>query len=514
MKKIILLFSLFFIHYGLLSQEGELDISFNGNGKFIHEDRNGHEQIFGVALQGDGKILIVGPSGNSGWSKTYIFRLDVNGNPDPKFGNQGQVITDLGKDYTYSMAVAVQADGKILVAGNAEEDDDVGVGLQRLLTDGTPDYSFGDSSVAFFPVEGTSQYFNYVGVQPSGKIIVGGRYSDNGIRPALIRFNSNGIPDYTFGDSAIAEIVNPTSSIYAFKYVMKTTGEVVGVGETYVNSKQTFALVQFTEDGQPDPSFGSNGVLIVNFTEKAAARGVAVQADGKIVAVGYVEDGNGADNFALARVFPDGTLDQSFGVNGKASAALLNDDADASAVAILGDGKIIVAGTVDGIWNRDFAVARFSSIGKLDKSFSLDGYSTKNMGTGNDYVHNAVLQPNGRLVVVGSSYNTYSSGSSSSTYDFAAARFLGGENTFEEAENELSEISIYPNPASSILNIEMEDQFSNYEVELVDVTGKVFMQLSINGSGVLDVSALNSGLYLLKVYENGVPRGSRKVMVK
>ncbi|AEV31092.1 hypothetical protein Oweho_0068 [Owenweeksia hongkongensis DSM 17368] len=514
MKKITIVFCLVIMHFSLLSQEGELDISFNGNGKFIHEDKSSDEQIFGVALQGDGKILIVGPSGNSGKSETYIFRLDNNGNPDPKFGSQGQVITDFGTDYTYGAAVAAQGDGKILIAGYAEEGDDNGVGLQRLMTDGTPDYSFGDSSIVFFPMDGFSHNFNYVGVQANGKIIVGGRYSDGGNRPVLLRFQSNGMPDYNFGDSAVAVIINPTSTIYAYKYVMKPTGEIVGVGETYVNSQQTFALVQFTTNGQPDVSFGSNGVLIINFTEKASARGVAVQADGKIVAVGYVEDGNSHDNFALARVFPDGTLDQNFGVNGKTSAALLNDDADASAVAILGDGKIIVAGTVDGIWNRDFAVARFSSTGKLDKSFSLDGYSTKNMGTGNDYVHNAVLQPNGRLVVVGSSYNTYNSGSSSSSYDFAAARFLAGENTFSEFENDLTEISVYPNPASSVLNIEMEDQFGDYELELVDVTGKICNQMSLIGSGTMEVSTLNSGLYILRVYKNGIPRGSRKVMVE
>lgn len=514
MKKITILFSLLFVHYALLSQEGELDISFNGDGKFIHEDKGSDEEAYGVALQGDGKILFVGPSGGSGWSETSVFRLDVNGNPDPKFGSQGQVITDFGLDNVYGRSVAVQADGKILVAGYAENGDDNGVGIQRLLDNGTPDFSFGDSSVVFFPMDGFSHYFNYVGVQPSGKIIVGGRYSDNGNRPVLLRFNSNGMPDYGFGDSAVAVIVNPTSTIYINKYVMKTTGEIVGVGETYINSQLTFALVQFTEDGLPDSKFGSQGVLIVNFTERASAKGVAVQADGKVVAAGSVEDGNGTDNFALVRVLPDGILDQTFGVNGKASAALLNDDATASAVAILGDGKIIIAGTAEGIWHRDFAVARFSTIGKLDKSFSLDGYSTKNMGTGDDYVHNAVLQPNGRFVVAGASNNTYSSGSSSSSYDFAVARFLGGENTFGEFENDLGEISVYPNPASSVLNIEMEDQFTDYDLVLVDVTGKVFAQESRRGSAILDVSVLNSGLYILKVYENGNLRGSRKVMVE
>jgi len=496
----------------VLAQDGALDISFNGDGKFIHENKNTDERALDVALQDDGKILMIGPASYSGWDETQVIRLDMNGNPDPKFGNQGVVETNLGGTQSEGTCLAVQADGKIIIAGTTEYHDDRGFGVRRLMDNGQPDLGFGDTSYVFvdFPNNGLSTH--YVGTQSGGKIVVAGQAYSGAGKITIARLMANGTPDYSFGDSAISSLTLQ-SSITPTKFIMKPNGGLLVAGYTYINSQRSFAIVQTTANGELDANFGSNGLIITSFSDDALAGGVALQADGKIVIGGHTEVNN-KDHFAVVRLMSDGTLDQGFGVNGKVTAQIMDGDAYGRAVAILGDGKILLAGDAWGIWNRDFAVARFTTNGKLDNSFSLDGFTTKNLGNGNDYVHDAVLQPNGRLVAVGTTYFQYNGSSGTSSYDFAAARFLGGESTFGEFENSLTNISVYPNPANSVLNIEMEDPFLNYELELVDVTGKVFGRLAITGSGRLDVSGLNRGLYILRVYENGIPRGSRKVMVE
>lgn len=511
MKNIYIL-SLLLLPFMVLSQEGELDISFNGDGKFIHENKNKAEQAYDVQLQADGKILMIGPSAQSSWDKTWIMRLDIYGNPDPKFGNQGLVEMEMGGTQSIGTALAVQGDGKIIVGGTSEYSDDRGFSARRLMDNGQPDLSFGDSSYVFLPFSNFSHLTQFVGIQGDGKIILGAQVYTNTLGIALARLMPDGSPDYSFGDSAVTVLSLP-SSVTCNQFTMKQDGGIIAVGYTYSNSQQAFALVQTNADGQLDASFGSNGLIVISFSDDAEAEAVAVQADGKVVAAGNTNV-NGLSNFAVIRLLADGTLDQSFGINGKTTHEIMSNDAFGKAVAILGDGKILVAGDAYGLWNRDFALARFTSGGKIDNSFSIDGFTTKNMGNGNDYVHDAILQPNGRLVVVGSTYYTYNSSSSSASYDIAAARFLGGAPTFGEAELDVYQIAVYPNPASSVLNIEMDDPFTEYEAELVDLSGKVYSRISLAGSGSIDVSLMNSGLYILRMYQNTMPIGSVKVMVE
>lgn len=512
MKTIYTAITFLFIPWILTAQDGALDISFNGDGKFIYENKNADERATDVTLQADGKILIIGPSGFSGYDETHIIRLDIYGNPDPKFGNQGIVETDLGGTQSEGTCIAVQADGKILIAGTTEYQDDRGFGVRRLLDSGQPDLNFGDTSYAFLDFANSNLETHFIGVQPNGKIIVAGSAYSNSLKITIARFMANGMPDYSFGDSAIS-MLNLPSSVTPAQFVMTPSGGLIGVGYTYVNSQQAFAIVQTTASGDLDASFGSNGLILTSFSGHAEAEGVALQGDGKVVIGGHA-DVNGDDHFALVRLLSDGTLDQSFGTNGKVTAQIMDGDAYGRAVAILGDGKILLAGDAYGIWNRDFAVARFTTTGKLDNSFSFDGFTTKNMGNGNDYVYDAVLQPNGRLVVVGRTYFEYNSGSSTSSYDFAAARFLGGEPTFGIDDLEASNISVYPNPASSFLNIDVEDPFSDYEIELLDMSGKMYAKQKVRGSTSVDVSAFHSGLYMLRIYKDNVPIGSVKVMVE
>ncbi len=158
--------------------------------------------------------------------------------------------------------------------------------------------------------------------------------------------------------------------------------------------------------GLLDPNFGNGGVVIspVSMTFEDGARAVAVQADGKIVAVGYVDSGNGNYDFAVARYNTDGSLDTTFDGDGIAITAISADGRDeAHAIVIQTDGQIVVAGvTSNTTTGTDFVVARYnSSNGSLDTSFNGSGYITTDFGFTNDEVFAVALQSTGKIVVVG-----------------------------------------------------------------------------------------------------------------
>jgi uncharacterized delta-60 repeat protein len=157
--------------------------------------------------------------------------------------------------------------------------------------------------------------------------------------------------------------------------------------------------------GLLDPNFGNGGVVIspISMTLGDGARAVAVQMDGKIVAVGYVDSGSGNYDFAVARYHTDGSLDTTFDGDGIVITAISAGRDEARAVAIQPDGQIVVAGvTSNNTTGTDFVVARYNlSDGSLDTSFNSGGYIVTDFGATNDEVFAVALQSTGNIVVVG-----------------------------------------------------------------------------------------------------------------
>lgn len=175
---------------------------------------------------------------------------------------------------------------------------------------------------------------------------------------------------------------------------LQADGKVVMVGGTFTD----FILARFDTDGTLDETFDVDGKVTTNMVtgEQEEALGVAIQPDGKIVVVGYTGQTVGPSVFALARYLPNGTLDDTFGVGGKAIGNVVG---RAFAVVLQPDGRIVVAG--DEPANEDFVVARFEPNGTLDDSFADFGFLVTDIEDGADLGANVVLQPNGAIVVSG-----------------------------------------------------------------------------------------------------------------
>lgn len=364
------------IDHTVQSATGDLDRTFNNNGKAV---ANFGEGPTAVAIQPDGKIVVVGnilPA--SGPRDFALARFTRNGKLDNTFGNNGKIITNFGKgngvgssgatSYDTATAVAIQKDGKILAAGysNVGNKDffDFDFAIARYKTDGTPDKTFGsDGKVTTDFKNGSNDKAFAIAIQKNGKIVLAG--------------------------------VSPNTP---------------GLGD--------FALARYNPNGTLDKTFKGNGKVITDFGSVDEARAVAIQTDGKIVAAGPTTATHRSVDFGLARYNPNGTPDKSFGHSGRVVTDFKNDSGDeANGMAIQPDGKIVVVGlfTPDGV-TFDFAVARYTTKGALDKTFSGDGKVITDFTNNTDTAYGVAIQPNGKIIVAGDS-------TSSGTDDFALLRY-------------------------------------------------------------------------------------------
>jgi uncharacterized delta-60 repeat protein len=377
-----------------------------------------------------------------GISALILFTLSLrlvsaaDGDLDLSFGGTGKVTLNFFNSHDEVHAIAIQPDGKLVAAGSAvsqQTGETAGV-LVRYNPDGTLDASFGvGGKVLDPPISGFVT--NSVALLPSGKIIVGG-YRFNSVTKmdfAIARYNADGQLDPTF-NVAMADFFGDDD--HAWAMTLQPDGKIIQVGVAFrLSTSDEFGIVRYNPDGTLDSSFGVGGKTTTGFSEffpfsensVDRANTVAVQADGKIIAGGVTRnnDSHPADDFALARYNPDGTLDLSFGTGGKVKTEFPGDpnpssgeDERINSIAVQSDGKIVAVGRVyDGAASGDFGIARYNSNGSLDATFGTGGLVTTNF-FGDDEAFAVAIQPNGKLLVAGKGHNE------ATLDDFALVRYL------------------------------------------------------------------------------------------
>ncbi|HEX2700923.1 MAG TPA: Calx-beta domain-containing protein [Acidimicrobiales bacterium] len=324
------------------------------------------------------------------------------GDLDTTFDTDGKVTTDFGAATAEAAnAMAVQADGKAVVAGSTTS----GGGdfaVARYGVNGSLDTTFDtDGKVTVDIGSGTADVATAVAIQADGKIVVAGNTSSGGGDLVVVRLTPTGALDTTFDtDGKVTIDVGSSSVDAAVALAVQADGRIVVAGTTS-SAGGDFAVVRLTATGSLDPTFDTDGKVTVDIgsTSVDAAAGLALQADGKIVVAGTT--GAGAGNFAVVRITATGSLDATFDTDGKVTTDIGTVSIDAAAaVAVQADGRIVVAGTTGA---GDFAVVRYSATGALDTTLDTDGKVTTDIGTVSVDAANAVaVQPDGKIVVVGS----------------------------------------------------------------------------------------------------------------
>jgi uncharacterized delta-60 repeat protein/uncharacterized repeat protein (TIGR01451 family) len=329
--------------------DGSLDATFGSGGK-VTTDFGGFDAASAAVIQTDGRIVAAGRSGSGDFA---LARYNADGSLDPTFGSGGKVTTDFG-GFDAAFGVARQADGKIVAAGQGGAGG--GFALARYNPDGSLDPSFGSGGEVTTHFTSGVEVVIAVAIQLDGKIVAVGQTFAGGFQQfALARYNADGSLDSGFGSGGIVATNFGFDSAFGGALAIQSDGKIVAAGRAGTD----FLLARYNGDGTLDATFGSGGVVTTDFGGALfdAAFGVALQSNGKIVAAGSAISGfpSSAD-FALARYNADGSLDASFGSGGKVTTDFGGFDV-ASGVALQADGKIVAAG--QGGAGSDFALARY-----------------------------------------------------------------------------------------------------------------------------------------------------------
>jgi uncharacterized delta-60 repeat protein len=373
----------------------------------------------GLLLQSDGRIVAVGYRAGDGDSSEFaLARYNANGALDPSFGTGGKVTTDFG----FANAGALQPDGRIVAAGsNLVSRPDFDFALARYNSNGTLDASFGADGKVTTTFGPTTDYVEALALQPDGRIVVAGSSRSpeqrNGVF-ALARYSADGKLDPSFGTGGkVMTSFGSARDDSAEALALEPDGKIVAAGSDFLGAERrsVFGVARYTSDGSLDPSFGSGGMVTTSFGATSdIANAIVLQPDGKIVVAGYsFLLSVGPSAFALARYTADGTLDPSFGAGGKVTTDFGPGGSTAWAVALQPDGKIVAAGTAG---PGTFALARYNPDGSLDQSFGSGGKLTTAVASEEALAHALAVQGEGKIVAAGWSVTcTYQ--------DFTVARY-------------------------------------------------------------------------------------------
>jgi uncharacterized delta-60 repeat protein len=399
---------------------GSLDGSFGKGGKTtISFGDKGTAN--GVALRPNGKIVLAGFTSNGGAASDFgVAQLNRDGSPDGSFGLNGHTAADFGGSET-AYAVVLQPDGKIVVAGNTSK----GItgsdfAVARINPNGLFDKSFGTGGRMTVDFGGNESAYSMV-LRPNGKIVLAGYTSkgSTGEDIAVAQLNADGSLDGSFGVGG-KTTADFGSDEEAEAVVLQPNGKIVVAGYTSKGTTSAdFAVARINPNGLFDSSFGTGGRMTVDFGGFELAFGVALRPGGKMVVVGAAAKPATGYDVAIAQLAANGSLDSLFGVSGKTTADFGGTD-EAYAVALQPDGKIMAVGsTSNGSNSGDFAVARINPNGLYDQSFGAGGRMTVDFG-GDERAHAVLLQPDGKIVVAGETVK------GTTGWDFAVARLLGG----------------------------------------------------------------------------------------
>ena len=331
--------------------------------------------------------------------------LAVPGGLDLTFSGDGKVLTNVTPRSDYAIDAALQADGKILAAGiSGEERPNPNLTVIRYESDGSLDSTFSSDGKVNTDFFGLRDAANDILVQPDGKILASGLANTPGSHAnfAIVRYNDNGTLDTSFGgDGRVTTSFTPNNDSIQGVVVLGD-GDIVAAGIAgYLGANPKMALARYNPGGSLDTSFGGDGKVMTDFTPKYdAAWAIALQPDAKIVIAGAAGNPNG--KIALARYNPGGSLDTTFGGDGRVTTDFTRQYDEALGVALQVDGRIVAVGSAGwGTPNPKLAVARYLSNGSLDPSFHGDGKVVTDFSPFGDYANDVDVQGDGRIVVVG-----------------------------------------------------------------------------------------------------------------
>jgi uncharacterized delta-60 repeat protein len=477
------------------NSNGSADSTFASDGNLLgYYPGNGIGYISAM-VQNDGKIVVNGTTYAGGPSSNYFLaRFKSNGATDLTYGNNG--IANTNGDYA-----VMQTDQKVVESNYSfDSTGATEIMLSRYNKDGSPDLTYGTNGVVLSAFSG--EFLQTMAIQPDNKVLAAG-YINNAIGSdlVLVRFNTDGTPDATFGTGgAVTVDFQPQDD--PLTLAIGNGGKIL-VGEVgYTASNQDVIVVaRFNSNGSIDSSFAQNGEMTLSIGVEAIPGTVAFQQDGKIL-LGYVVS---YDNIVyynfVTRYQPNGVTDSLFGVNGTIAV-------DGSGLLLESDQKILVSGTVtDAQNNTDFSIARYNTNGIPDSAFGTNGNTTTRFVRGESEVEGVAIS-NNELIADGFGDDPmgvgilaeYHLGDQAAILDTSAV--VAVAQTLMEPGSNLT-ITAAPNPTNSSFAIHMASSIeqSSVTLQLINDQGMVLQTIPdfYPGQTINIGASLHPGIYFLKV---------------
>lgn len=547
------------------SKDGTLDESFGNEGNVVWRIDSPYIGAYSngwtaISIQPDGRILATTSLYKKDWSlePPYNDRADValarfkaDGSPDSSFGTNGMVITDVNGQNADIKAMALQKDGKIVLTGQITDNayDNGPILVIRYNADGTLDKTFGKGTgyVAGKDVGYTNRA---ILIQPDGKILCGGSASEfSDYLFSLFRYLPDGTPDAAFGaNGKVQTFFSETIFTKVNSLLLLEDGRILAGG---IAANKLYAdnmtVVRYLANGAVDESFGKKGKAFVSYggdTNSTVIR-LFVKPDGKVLLAGTCGDFiNGTDisyDFALAQLLPNGSLDSSFGNNGKTSTDLNNGSTDdASGAVIQSDDDVVITGTAytyesSTSYYQDYALDRYHTGGKAERPIVikikrfLHNHGIVWQGTGSGVSYYSIERSSsgaggfreiGRVPNSGSQSYYYAIApaaadrTASTATDYYRVRAVSGRgqslssNIVALSSNEEDGLKVYPNPASSAVTIGGLDPERSYRITVTDAGGAVRLAATARGqaTATLNVSSLKKGNYRISLWDSAANR--------
>jgi uncharacterized delta-60 repeat protein len=347
----------------------------------------GNDSVQSMAIQADGAVWLAGLSYNGSDHDYSLVRLRADGTLDTRFSEDGKALFAAGIVPDDGWSLAVQADGKWLVAGLEWSPSGTATVVSRFNPDGTADTTFGAGGSTEMAA-GTGTQFTSLNVQADGKILLAERGETTA---EVYRLNQDGALDTAFSGDGRAALQLPDASAYPYDlgFAAQADGKFVVAGFTGAGPSPDFSVSRVNTDGTADSSFGTHGTATFDISGSFDyGYAVALQADGKVLVAGASDTGAANDyDMAVVRLNDDGTLDSSFGAGGQATFDIAGEYDAAQALSVLADGKILLGGQSNLAGDADFATLRINADGSLDTTFGalddgvnhLEGSSGRNL---------------------------------------------------------------------------------------------------------------------------------------
>jgi uncharacterized delta-60 repeat protein len=469
------LFLSFTITFG--QQSGELDTSFATSGFFISDDENLDYGGSFIVLPND-QIIMVG--GNDNFT---AIKLLPNGTYDTTFGNNGKVIVGFEGYSAVALDVALQSDGKIVLVGNVYINGGVSYfGVIRLLSDGTLDTTFNGTGKLVFDFNETKNYAESVALQADGKIVVAGQSGQfSNADFAVARINVDGTFDSSFGTNGkldIAVQIDDRGKCVA----IQQDGKIIIGGHSYTTGSNYswFSAVRLTPSGELDLSFSSDGKALTkvgNGNDEVVD--MVLQLDGKIL---MVADSalSSSQNYGAVRFTTLGELDTTFSGDGKFNITMGSNTNYCEAVVVQPDGKIIIGGTFFTPAGREIGIVRLTESGILDTTFSNDGKANFAVPiTGGVELADMKLQSTGQILVSGSIQNDYTMARILSGNELNQPQWNQGESSvYPNPANDFLYFSEFVNSVV-VFTIEgkkvMEKTLSNQQLDVSSLSKGIYV---------------------------------------